>query len=434
MGESSQRRLLARWLEAAPAPVFILYAIAASFTTYFCMYAFRKPFAAAEYSGLKLLGLELKTVLVGSQVVGYMISKYLGIKVCSEITPERRARTIVLFILAAEAALVLFAVAPPPLKMACLFLNGLPLGMIWGLVVGYLEGRKTSDVLLAGLSCSFIVASGVVKDAALYLMRHFGVSEWWMPAATGACFLPLLLLSVWLLNQIPHPSSADVQARAARDPMRRAQRLAFVKQFFPGLLLLFIVYFFLTAYRDFRDNFGIEILRGLGYSGDKGEFTRIEGGVALGLMAAIAALNLIKNNFLGFLGTYALMLSGAAVFGAATILFDLKLMSGFWWMMCTGLGCYLIYVPYNTVLFDRLIASTRVAATAAFAIQLADAIGYTGSLLIMVYKDVFQDSTSRLEFFKGITYFMAVLGLLLLAASGAYFLNRHRHAGGPPPR
>ena len=32
------------------------------------------------------------------------------------------------------------------------------------LVVRYLEGRRTSEILLVGLSCSYIISSGIVKD------------------------------------------------------------------------------------------------------------------------------------------------------------------------------------------------------------------------------------------------------------------------------
>gem|GEM_PF-2536104 len=38
-------------LEKAPRPIFVTYAIFAAFCTYFCMYAFRKPFAAAKFDG-----------------------------------------------------------------------------------------------------------------------------------------------------------------------------------------------------------------------------------------------------------------------------------------------------------------------------------------------------------------------------------------------
>jgi hypothetical protein len=419
------------WLEAAPTAVFALYATGTAFATYFCMYAFRKPFAAATFEGVTFLGtaIGLKTALVISQILGYTLSKYIGIKVCSEVTRGRRAGLLVGLILAAELALLLFAVLPPDLQVVAIFLNGLPLGMVWGLVVWYLEGRRTSELLLAGLSCSFIVSSGVVKDVGRALIDH-GVPEAWMPAAAGLLFLPLFLLFVWLLNQLPPPSAADMAARVRREPMDASHRRAFLKHYLPGLVLLLIVYFFLTAYRDFRDNYGVEIFSELGYSGQPAVFTRSEIPVAFGVMAAMAALNLIKDNRLGLLGVYATMTSGVALLGVGTLLFDAGYLSGLAWMVLVGLGSYLAYVPYGSVLFDRLMASTRFVGTAVFAIYVADAIGYTGSVGVQLYKDLAEADATRFGFFWGFTYVMALLGVVLLAASGVYFLLRPgRQAG-----
>ena len=74
-----------------------MWAMGAAFATYFCMYAFRKPFSAARYEGLQFLGseLDLKTVFVVSQIVGYALSKVIGIKVCSEVTRGQRMRMLV---------------------------------------------------------------------------------------------------------------------------------------------------------------------------------------------------------------------------------------------------------------------------------------------------------------------------------------------------
>ena len=47
-----------------------------------------------------------------------------------------------------------------------MFLNGLPLGMVWGLIVPYFEGRSGSDFMLVTLCISLIVGSGIVKDVA----------------------------------------------------------------------------------------------------------------------------------------------------------------------------------------------------------------------------------------------------------------------------
>src|SRR5690606_29991559 len=118
--------------------VFNVYCIIAAFSTYFCMYAFRKPFSVATFDDdiqIPLLGdLNYKIVLIIAQVFGYTLSKFLGIKFVSETKPDGRALRIIGLIAVAEFALLLFAIVPAPWNIFCLFLNGLPLGMVWGMV------------------------------------------------------------------------------------------------------------------------------------------------------------------------------------------------------------------------------------------------------------------------------------------------------------
>src|SRR2546425_10955052 len=79
----------------------------AAFGTYFCMYAFRKPFTAASYADATLWGLGYKTILITAQVLGYTLSKFVGIKVIAELPPHRRAVLLLSLIAAAELALLL---------------------------------------------------------------------------------------------------------------------------------------------------------------------------------------------------------------------------------------------------------------------------------------------------------------------------------------
>ena len=126
-----RRRPISEFLSRAPAPLFVSYAVVVAFATYFCMYAFRKPFAAARFEGLSFFGteVELKTALVISQIVGYALSKFIGIKVCSEASGSRRAWLLVWLILWAETALLAFAIVPASWRIVPIFLNGLPLGI-----------------------------------------------------------------------------------------------------------------------------------------------------------------------------------------------------------------------------------------------------------------------------------------------------------------
>ena len=90
MNESWISKRLAR---AGPTS-FSMYCIVAAFGTYFCMYAFRKPFTAATYEGIEWLGIGYKTILVAAQVFGYTLSKFIGIKVVSEMPARYRAIAI----------------------------------------------------------------------------------------------------------------------------------------------------------------------------------------------------------------------------------------------------------------------------------------------------------------------------------------------------
>ena len=404
-----------------------MYAIVVSFSTYFCMYAFRKPFLAATYKGHYFLGsdVELKSAFVSSQLIGYALSKVIGIKICSETKPGGRAVSLVAMILMAQMALLLFALLPNNLKVVAIFFNGLSLGMVWGMVVWYLEGRRTSEILLAGLSCSFILASGVVKDVGRGLMTLYELDPFMMPFATGLIFLPGFLLSVYFLNQIPPPDKKDVQARVERKIMDRRKRWLFLRTFMPGMLMLLVAYLLLTTYRDFRDSFGVELFASLGYGeGEMTIFTRSEMWVAFGVLVTLAGLSFIKDNRRGLIGAFVIMTFGIILMGAGTLLLDAGMISGFTWMILAGLGLYLAYVPYGSVLFDRMIASTRTAGTAVFAIYVADSVGYGGVVTVLLTKDLIASDVSRLDFFRGMSYCMSLIGLVLLVLSWKYFMGR----------
>jgi MFS family permease len=416
---------LTRWLARSSQAWFAAFAVLCAFTTYFCMYGIRKPFAAALYDGQSVGGLDLKSALIIGQLVGYALSKMLGVKVNSELAPGRRAWALVLLIVWAELALVMFAVTPPALMVVAMFVNGLPLGTVWGVVFSFLEGRRTSEILGAGLSCAYVVASGVVKAIGAAMLAA-GVSEAWMPAATGALFLPIFLLAVRGLSLLPPPSEADVAARVQREPMSADQRRSFLRAYLPGLVLLVIVYLFLTAFRDFRDNFASDIWRDLGHPDEAKRLALTEIPIAIGVMVTLGLLFLVKDNRKGVLLTYVIMIAGSMLIGVASLLFDAGAIGPTVWMTLVGLGLYLGYVPYGSVLFDRTIASLRVVATAVFLIYVSDAVAYGGSVVIVVYKTIGQAAISKLEFFRYFSYVTSIVCTVCFSLACAYFLRRSR--------
>ncbi len=395
--------------------------VAAAFATYFCMYAFRKPFTVATYEGYHLWGIDYKIILIISQVLGYTLSKFSGIKIIAEMPPGRRIAAILGFIGAAEVALILFGLVPPPWGVVFLFLNGLPLGLIWGLVFSFVEGRRFTELLGAALCVSFILSSGVVKSVGKLLMTQVGISQFWMPAATGLVFVAPLLLSVWVLSTMPPPTAEDEQYRTRRVPMLAQQRRAFFGRFALGIVLLVVVYATLNTYRDFRDNFAVELWTALGYIDAPAIFTLSEVPVALITFASIGSLILIKNNRLAFWTSLSSVLFGAILTAAATLAYQAGIVDPAIWMITVGLGMYIPYIAFHVMIFERMIALFRHESNIGFLMYIADAFGYLGSCLVMLYRNFGAKQLSWLDFFIGASYAMAIGCVVLTVLSIIYF-------------
>lgn len=400
----------------------------AGFCAYFSMYAFRKPFTAVTYGSVDdwSHALKFKIALVIAQVVGYAASKMIGIKVISEMPGERRGKAILILMALGWFALVLFAIVPTPLKIVAMFFNGLPLGMIWGLVFGYMEGRRTSEVLGAVLCASFILSSGVVKSVGLLSIQWLHIPEMWMPAFTGMLFFPLLAISVWVLVSLPPPTADDEAARVKRAPMNHAQRMAFLKQYGLGIAALLVTYMFATALRDLRDNFAVELWVSLGYQNPAGLFTASEVPVAIVALLAMALIIVVKDNRLALGVIHALVGGGLVIMGLATLAFDLHLIGPISWMILAGAGLYTAYTPFNAMLFDRMVAVSHQVGTAGFLIYLADSAGYASSVGLVLWRNFGSAELSWLNLFRLACYATAICGALLCGLAWLYFSRRTR--------
>lgn len=401
--------------------VLLLGAVAA-FGTYFCMYAFRKPFTAASYAGTSFAGIDFKTILVVSQVMGYMVSKFLGIKVVSEVTPRRRAGLILLLVGIAELALVLFALTPPPWNAVWLFVNGLPLGMVFGLVLGVLEGRKQTEMLAAGLCTSFILADGVTKSAGALLLAE-GISEWWMPAVTGLVFLAPLFAFVALLARVPAPSAEDVALRSERSPMQAEDRIRFFGRYAFGLSLLILAYLLVTILRSVRADFAPEIWKGLGVTDRPAIYAWSETVVGFVVLILSGSATLIRDHRSAF--SYALGTSvvGAALVGLSVLAWQTELLSPFAFMVLLGLGLYMPYIAVHTTIFERLIAMTRDRGNIGYLMYLADAFGYLGYVAVLLLRKAIGDSEQFLGFFLPLNLYLALGIAVALIPCWVYFLN-----------
>jgi hypothetical protein len=413
-----------QWLAQTNGFAFSLYAIGTAFSVYLCMYGFRKPFEAPTYEGLSLWGLDYKILLIITQVLGYMLSKFSGIKVVAEMTPSRRVGAILVLIGIAEVALFFFGLIGYPWNWVVLFLHGLPLGLIWGIVFSFLEGRRFTEMLGAGLCASFIVGSGVVKSVGIGLIQNFGVDPFWMPFLTGLIFLPPLVFFVWLLSLLPPPSPEDVALRTERVPMNGQQRRAFFLRFALGLTTLILIFVALTAYRDLRDKFALELWTALGYGGVPSQMAKSETIIGVAVTGLIGLAIFIRHNLHAFWTSLGTLLVSGMMVGLLTYLFQQGSLDPEWWMISVGFWMYLSYVAYHVLIFERLITVFRIKSNIGYLMYLADAFGYAGSVFVLLYKNFGAGDLSWLQFFIHMSYGMAAVMAGLSVAALVYFYRK----------
>lgn len=399
----------------------------AAFGVYFCTYAYRKPFSAASYEEYQLWGLGYKTLLVIAQVLGYTLSKFIGIRVVASASNKNRMLYLIGLLLFSELSLLLFGLVPFPYNFVFLFLNGLPLGMIWGLVFSYLEGRKTTELLAVVQSLSFVVSTAVVKAAGKFLITYFGISEFWMPFATGLLFMLPTAGFLWLLHQTPPPTAEEEKERVKRVPMTKADRQAYFRMLAPGLLLLIVATVLLTIYREIRDNYAIEILSAIGYGDKAGYLAYSEIVVAVVVFAALLFVMWIRNHQKAVVVIHGIMIGGVLLIGAATPFYSVGLLNPYLWFTLLGIGLFAAYIPFHSILFDRLIIMFGKHGNAGYLIYLVDAFGYLGSLLVLLHKSFFGQQTDWLDFFINLSYLVSILCALSLALAIVYFVYRKKN-------
>lgn len=401
---------------------WVLITTLAAFGCYFCTYGFRKPFTAGAYDDTALWGIGFKSIVVTSQVLGYTISKFMGIRVISEMPPGRRSFAILLFVFLAQAALVLFGIVPRPWNAICLFLNGLPLGMVFGLVQGYLEGRRTTEILAAALCASFIMADGFTKTVGSWLLS-IGVGENWMPSVAGWLFLVPLGICVAILHHTPPPDAHDVLARNHRVTMTHSDRWNFLSCTAVGLLPLILFYLLITIVRSFRADFAREIWIGLGRDAAPATFTTTEALVTIVVLVINGGVVLIGDNRRAFLAGLTTCGLGLGLMAIALVLPRQNAGSGYTFMILTGLGLYLPYVAFHTTLFERMLAFTRERGNLGFLIYVADSIGYLGYVGVMIARNNWTSAQGELGAFNLICWITVAVASACLLVSWYYFAH-----------
>jgi hypothetical protein len=256
------------------------------------------------------------------------------------------------------------------------------------------------------------------------LQLQFHLTEFWIPFATGLVFALPLLFFIFLMEKIPPPSSDDIALRMNRTPMDAAQRSEFIKTYLPGIIAAVLIYCFATIFRDIRDNFSADMWKEMGYLNQPALFSKTETPITLVILILIGSMVMIKNSFKAFMLAHFFIALGFIVAGVSTYLFTKEIITPYWWMTLVGLGLYMVYIPFNSVYFERLIATFRFTGNVGFLIYVADSFGYLGSVSVLLSKEIFKVQLNWVHFFSNSVMVLSVAGVFISIYAARYFSKK----------
>lgn len=408
--------------------LFILWAGGAALLSYSLVYALRKPFTAASFENAEFFDMDYKVVVTISQILGYVVSKFIGIKLISELQSGERFKFILTSVLLAEASLILFGLLSTPFNVAAMFLNGLSLGCMWGVIFSFIEGRRVTDILASLLGVSMVISSGTAKSVGLYVMNHLHVSEFWMPALIGAVALPLLLLLGWALNKLPEPNKEDIAMKSERETLNGKQRWELFKSFMPFLSMLFIANIAIVVLRDIKEDFLVNIIDVSAYS--PWLFAQIDSVVTLIILGIFGLMVLVKDNLKALSVLFGLIIAGMIVMSVVSFGQQQLRLSPVIWLFIQSLCLYIAYLTFQTIFFDRFIACFRIRGNVGFFIVTTDFLGYTGTVLVLVLKEFCNPDIDWAVFYNQFAGYVGIFCCVTFVCSFVYLHQRFRKETG----
>lgn len=408
--------------------LFILWAGGAALLSYSLVYALRKPYTAASFDGIEVFGMDYKVVVTMIQILGYLLAKFIGIKLISELKKEDRFSFFLGSVLFAELSLLLFGLIPAPYNISAMFLNGLSLGCMWGVIFSFLEGRRVTDLLVSLLGVSIVISSGASKSIGLFVMNELHVDVFWMPAIVGAIAIPFLVLMAYMLKKLPPPTKEDIELRTERVTLNSEERKALFKRYTPILLLLFTGNLLLLVLRDIKEDFLVNIID----MSDQSSwlFAQVDGVVTVVILGLFALLTFFRNNFNVIIGLLLMVVVSCIFMSYISYNYEILQLSTVAWLFVQSLTLYISYLAFQTIFFERFIACFKIKGNVGFFIAIIDFIGYAGTVLFLLGKGLLDRGTDTdwFAFYNNIAFFVSLLCVGLFTAASVLLIREYQYS------
>lgn len=96
------------------------------------------------------------------------------------------------------------------------------------------------------------------------------------------------------------------------------------------------------------------------------------------------------------------------------------------WLFVQSLCLYIAYLCFQSIFFDRFIACFRIKGNVGFFIVTIDFIGYTGTVLVLMFKEFAHAEINWLEFCNLLSGYVGLICTVAFSYSMIYLIQRHK--------
>jgi hypothetical protein len=168
------------------------------------------------------------------------------------------------------------------------------------------------------------------------------------------------------------------------------------------------------------------MFREMGFGKNAAVFTETETPISIIVLLLISSMIFIKNNARAFFITHYLIIAGFFIAGISSWLYLHNMLAPLYWMTLVGLGLYIGYIPFNCILFDRMIATYRYTGNVGFLMYVADSFGYLGSVGVIILKTFFSGHMYWSVLYGNGVILFSFIGVIGTAIALYYFKAKYK--------
>lgn len=162
-------------------------------------------------------------------------------------------------------------------------------------------------------------------------------------------------------------------------------------------------------------------------------FAKVDAVVTLIILLLFGLMSAVRSNIKVLCLLLVLVTCGTATLGFVAFNYDGLQLPPMTWLFLQSLSLYTVYLSFQTLFFERFIACFRIKGNVGFFIVTLDFIGYTGTVVVLVFKEFFNPDINWLDFYNLMSGYVGIVCSVAFLCSAVYLVQRYRkeNASGP---